>query len=321
MNPLISVIVPIYNVEAYLPRCLDSIVNQTYRNLEIVLVDDGSPDNCDAICDDYALRDHRIRVIHKENGGVSSARNTGLDIMQGQYLMFVDSDDWISPDAVQALYERLIRDDSDMAIGHMVKVFDDGSIRQVYYRAEDAVLTKAEALRRLGLTGDIPCYPVNKLYRREIFSKLRYRPISRAEDVWILPHVLDACDTISLDSRVLYYYYQRSTSIVHNSKDPQLLESAAATLYVSRFLLERELWDNAAVYAISALRQLQLVQNKKNARKLEKDAFTWQEWIALFRCCPKCFLFKLGLCMPSVYTAAYGLRRRLRSKGDCRLWN
>ncbi|HCI64916.1 MAG TPA: glycosyl transferase, partial [Clostridiales bacterium] len=104
MNPLISVIVPVYRVEAFLPRCLDSIRGQTYKNLEIILVDDGSPDNCGKICDEYAEMDSRIRVIHKKNGGLSSARNAGLDVAVGDYIGFVDSDDWIAPE----MYETLL---------------------------------------------------------------------------------------------------------------------------------------------------------------------------------------------------------------------
>ena len=100
----ISVIVPVYNVEAYLPRCVESIMAQTYQNLEIFLVDDGTKDNCGAICDAYARQDNRVRVIHKENGGLSSARNAGIDASTGEYLSFVDSDDWIEPD----MYEKMM---------------------------------------------------------------------------------------------------------------------------------------------------------------------------------------------------------------------
>lgn len=105
MEDLISVIVPIYNVENYLGKCIDSIINQTYRNLEIILVDDGSPDNCGEICDQYASQDIRIRVIHKTNGGLSDARNAGMQIMNGEFLMFVDSDDWLQDNCVEILYE------------------------------------------------------------------------------------------------------------------------------------------------------------------------------------------------------------------------
>ena len=112
---LISVIVPIYNVEKYLDRCVDSIINQTYKNLEIILVDDGSPDNCLAICDSWAEKDRRIKVIHKENGGVSSARNSALDIASGDYIGFVDSDDWIEPDMYEILIKNAKKYDADIS--------------------------------------------------------------------------------------------------------------------------------------------------------------------------------------------------------------
>lgn len=104
LQPLISVIVPCYNVEEYLPKCIESILNQTYRNLEILLVDDGSPDNCGRICDEYAAKDSRIRIIHKKNGGLSDARNAALDVMTGEYVTFIDSDDYVSDDYVEYLY-------------------------------------------------------------------------------------------------------------------------------------------------------------------------------------------------------------------------
>ena len=117
MDPLISVIVPVYKVEAYLPQCLDSICGQTYQNLEILLVDDGSPDRCGEICDQYAARDTRIRVIHKQNGGLSDARNAGMQQMTGSYLMFVDSDDMLPPNAVQTLFETALSENAELVIG------------------------------------------------------------------------------------------------------------------------------------------------------------------------------------------------------------
>ena len=114
-QPLISVIVPVYNVEEYLPRCLDSIINQTYTNLEILLIDDGATDNSGKICDEYAQKDNRIRVFHKENGGVSSARNLGLDIMRGEYVAFVDSDDAILTDYIQVLFDLCIETNAEIA--------------------------------------------------------------------------------------------------------------------------------------------------------------------------------------------------------------
>ena len=127
MDSLISVIIPIYNVEKYLPRCLDSILGQTHTNLEVVLIDDGSPDGCGAICDAYAEKDSRIRVVHQANGGVGRARNVGLAHCTGDYITFVDPDDYIFPDSIRQLYDRIQADGSDMAIGNCIRTYSDGT--------------------------------------------------------------------------------------------------------------------------------------------------------------------------------------------------
>ncbi|MGN1420913.1 MAG: glycosyltransferase family 2 protein [Eubacterium sp.] len=128
MEPLITVIVPVYNVEKYLDKCVESIVNQTYKNLEIILVDDGSPDNCPAMCDEWAKKESRIKVIHKANGGLSSARNAGIDIMSGQYVMFIDSDDYIEFNAVEIMYDSIQKADFDVCVCNVNHVNNNGEI-------------------------------------------------------------------------------------------------------------------------------------------------------------------------------------------------
>lgn len=130
MNPLISVIVPIYNVEKYLARCVDSIVNQTYKNLEIILVDDGSPDRCPKMCDDYAEKDSRIKVVHKKNGGLSDARNAGMAVATGEYISFIDSDDYVSDDFFECLLDVMNKENSDIAECSVVKLYEDGHLEQ-----------------------------------------------------------------------------------------------------------------------------------------------------------------------------------------------
>ena len=125
MKDKISVVVPIYKVQDYLERCIKSIINQTYDNLEIILVDDGSPDECPKICDEYALKDERIKVIHKENGGLSDARNFGIAAATGKYISFIDSDDWISKDFFSLLYFAIIENDCQIAECGVQKVYDD----------------------------------------------------------------------------------------------------------------------------------------------------------------------------------------------------
>ena len=142
-NPLISIIVPIYNVEVYIRNCVDSILGQSYENIEIILVDDGSPDNCGDICDEYGSKDKRIKVIHKKNGGLSSARNAGIDIATGDYLGFIDSDDWIESDMYESLYTALTSHKADISVcgryiveGSRITTISDSEKAEVFTRSE-----------------------------------------------------------------------------------------------------------------------------------------------------------------------------------------
>ena len=124
MEDLITVIVPVYKVEKYIRKCIESIINQTYKNIEIILVDDGSPDDCGKICDEYAKKDNRIKAIHKENGGLSDARNKALDLTNGKYVIFVDSDDYIEKNAIEYLYQLMQKYNTDIAIGLVNPIYD-----------------------------------------------------------------------------------------------------------------------------------------------------------------------------------------------------
>ena len=129
-QPLISVIVPVYNVEQYIHQCVDSILSQTYKNLEIILVDDGSPDNCPAICDEYARNDDRVKIIHQENGGISAARNSALDLCTGEYIAFVDSDDWIESNAYEEMMSEMQKKDLDVVFCGVNVITADGAIKR-----------------------------------------------------------------------------------------------------------------------------------------------------------------------------------------------
>ena len=211
----ISVIIPVYKVEKYLIKCVDSVINQTYKNLEIWLVDDGSPDNCPAICDEYAAKDSRIKVFHKENGGLSDARNAALDVMTGEYVTFVDSDDYIAEDAIQTMYDVLLKNDADISVGNMASIDENGNINSFYSPVEtENVLNGTEILQLLNQ----PCAP-NRLYKSEIFRDIRY-PVGRLyEDVFTWHKILDKVNRIALTGKVSYYYLIRSGSIMHSEYD------------------------------------------------------------------------------------------------------
>ena len=217
--PLISVIIPVYKVEKYLDRCVESVVSQTYKNLEIILVDDGSPDKCPQMCDDWARKDSRIKVIHKENGGLSSARNAALDIISGDYLTFIDSDDYVRADMLEIMYSRLISDNSDMAVCNY-KCFTDNGEEEYWdntYPVNDDIIDVNEAHRRICFDEYwhyvIACC---KLYKSSLFDDLRFPEGKLHEDIFTSHLVIDKCNKVSCVSDALYFYYQNDSSITHN---------------------------------------------------------------------------------------------------------
>lgn len=217
-QPLISVIVPVYKVEPYLARCVESIQNQTYQNLEIILVDDGSPDRCGEICDEMAKEDARIRVVHKENGGLSSARNAGLDVMTGEYVGFVDSDDWIHPDMYQTLYSRMIAECAQISCCG-VACHDDEKIISLFNPKKDQQLTLSTeaALRELMKNYLITNSVWDKLYRADIFKTLRMKNGVLYEDAQIQPYCIHQAQRICYTSQPMYYYYQSPQSILRGN--------------------------------------------------------------------------------------------------------
>jgi len=169
MSELITIIVPIYKVEEYLRRCVDSILKQTYKNLEVILVNDGSPDGCGAICDEYATLDGRIEVIHKTNGGLSDARNAGIEVAHGSYVSFVDSDDWIHQEYIGKLYDLLRETNSDISVCNFIKTSSD-NIELEITTGEIFEFTNHEALEQLT---DIKFYDqmvisCGKLYKKKL---------------------------------------------------------------------------------------------------------------------------------------------------------
>lgn len=211
---LISVIVPIYKVEPYLDRCVGSIVAQTYEKLEIILVDDGSPDNCGAMCDAWAEKDSRIEVIHKENGGLSDARNAGLAVATGEYISFIDSDDWIEPNFIQKLYHAMGQTGADIAECATAYVDEGGNILRNRNAAPVVEMDKLEALRRLVLEDGIYQTVWNKLYRREVIDGILFEKGKHHEDDFWTYQIFDRIKKLAVVERPMYYYLQRSGSII-----------------------------------------------------------------------------------------------------------
>lgn len=211
---LISVIVPVYKVEAYLPKCVDSILNQTFQNLEILLVDDGSPDNCGRICDAYAEKDPRIRVIHKENGGLSSARNVGLDAATGEYIGFVDSDDWIEPEMYAQMLAVLEKHDAQMVCAGRYDVDEETGAKTVgLCPAKEECISGEEFAGRVFLWDHCDSSAWDKLYRRELLQGFRYPEGRVCEDVPVTYRLALNAQRVALCDKPLYNYYHRTGSI------------------------------------------------------------------------------------------------------------
>ena len=214
MEELISVVVPIYNVEEFLEKCVDSILSQSYSNLEIILVNDGSKDNCLKICRDYELKDSRIVVIDKENGGLSSARNAGIDKATGKYIMFIDSDDYIEKTTVEKLYNNISSNGADISICNFFYSYKNENIRN------NAILntTIDDESKFSYLYGKYSLQTIiswNKLYKRELFNEIRYPDGLIHEDQYIICDLLDKSKKINyMTDEILYYYVQRDNSIM-----------------------------------------------------------------------------------------------------------
>lgn len=238
MGDLISVIVPIYNVEKYLTQCIESIINQTYKNLEIILVDDGSKDNSGKICDEYQKKDSRIKVIHKENGGTSSARNEGLEISTGKYIQFVDSDDYIDLDMIEFLYKILKEENADISMCSYYKLNKDKFTTNA--TEEKINYTSDEALQELLLDTKIRCYVCNKLIDRKCIENIRF-PVGRTfEDIITLTKIFTKADKLILVDKPKYYYRQRKGSILNNQTNELRLSYIQAVLETTQLILKEK---------------------------------------------------------------------------------
>ena len=288
MKDLISVVVPIYNVEKYLPKCVESICGQTYRNLEIILVDDGSPDQCGKLCDDYAKMDERIKVIHKKNGGLSDARNAGIEVATGKYIGFVDSDDYIHPQMYELLYDSLQKDKTCIAVCAFQSIQESEHVETKVLNSIQAEVISSETER-------INCFfeknyeeftvAWNKLYPMEYFSDIRYPKGKIHEDEFTTYKLLEKAQSISFVREPLYYYVQRGNSIMgeaFNEKRLHRLEAYQERLdqywHEKRFVwFERILF----LYRIFLLRYEKSIEGNEslNAKMLRPYKAQYNDWV------------------------------------------
>ena len=212
---MISVIIPVYKVEKYLDKCVESVVGQTYSDLEIILVDDGSPDGCSAMCDAWAEKDGRIKVIHKPNGGLSSARNAGLVKASGEYVFFLDSDDTISANCIELLADAVRRDNSDICIANVARIDENGKPIKALLFDSDMLLSKDDVFEDIAQKG-LFAYVIScgRLYRRNLFDGISFPEGRLNEDAFVYYRLFDRCSCISVRKDAVYFYLSRQGSIM-----------------------------------------------------------------------------------------------------------
>ena len=272
-NPLISIIVPVYNVEKYLQKCIESIINQTYTNIEIILVDDGSNDKCPKICDEYLKKDNRISAFHKKNGGLSDARNYGIKEAKGEYISFVDSDDFVDNNYIEEMYKIIKEDDSDIAITSNRVIYSSKTIDKS--NGERITLKPKDALKRMLLDDGIDVSANFKLYKKSLFDNVKF-PLNRwYEDAATTYKILDKTEKISFYSVATYNYFMRDNSISRNKFSEKKLDLILSTNEMSDYISKKypELTfacERRKIYAyMSVLSQLAVTDLKYP--KIQKD--------------------------------------------------
>lgn len=244
MNPIISIIVPVYNVEEYLQRCIDSILNQRFKDFELILINDGSTDNSLKICKEYSLSDSRVKVINKENGGLSSARNAGINIAKGKYIGFVDSDDWINEEMYQTLYNLLQEYDCDIAECCYKKVYDEKIIEKQKKRYEISILSNIKILESMYVNNFAgSTISVNKLYKSSLFKNIRFPEGKLNEDQFTTYKIYFNSRKVVSINREMYYYYQSGNSITRSEFSIKKLDAIEAIESSKRFFEKNNLYD------------------------------------------------------------------------------
>lgn len=259
MNELVSIIIPVYKVESYLERCIQSVRMQTYRNIEIILIDDGSPDQCGEICEYFAEKDPRIRVYHKINGGLSDARNYGVERSHGLYITFIDSDDYIASDYVEYLFNLLMKYGADIACCCMVKTTENTIAYDVNTAIpKELLLTGKDACQELlGSLYDVLVTAWGKLYKSEIVKKYTFPVGRRHEDEATTCKYYYEASKIVIGNRCLYAYYQNPNSIMHTKGDAINIDAIWAQQHRAEFfeehnekLIAQAAWDKLFYYCL-----------------------------------------------------------------------
>ena len=313
----VSIIVPVYQVEKYIRQCVDSIMAQTFTDFELILVDDGSKDKSGQICDEYARMDTRVKVIHKENGGLSDARNTGMDQASGKYFMFVDSDDYIAPTMIECLYKSILNENADIAVCNYLYYFENDRKKNFATNIKSEVLSGAEIFYNRKNERNYGIWTVawNKLYKSEVFGNIRFRLGKYHEDEFWANDIYQMDIKVIMIPECLYYYRQRDNSIMGKksiARNLDILEAFQERIYI--YLQEEKYADQAYKVLIYSLEYLEeskrLITNEAErkkyiqAEKLTKDIVnqlkkrklsTIQKVSLVFLGINPCLVFSVGI--------------------------
>ncbi len=280
-NDLISVIVPIYNVEKYLDKCINSITNQTYSNLEIILVDDGSPDKCPKMCDNWAKKDNRIKVIHKENGGLSDARNAGIDVAKGKYLYFVDSDDFVPNYSIEVLYESIIKTKKDISIGQIKRITDcnynfDNSFDENYIN-NLTILNNNSSMEQLLYNTLYSSSTAGKLFNKKVLKDIRFPYKKKYEDLGTTYKIIAKSNGVAVTNLVVYYYFvARNESIMNEKFSIDRLTALDFTLDIYDFVSKKykNIIKSAETRILIESRDIYLnIPNNKDYKEIKNNVY------------------------------------------------
>lgn len=238
----ISIIIPIYNVEKYINQCIQSVLHQSYKKLEIVLVDDESPDQCPVICDQYANEDERIKVIHQKNRGLSGARNAGMECATGEYILFLDSDDYLAPDYCEKMIAEAKMQNADIVVGEIVCVDDDGNVLDDiagFHFAQNRTMDNIQGMQVLIEQKEMKGYAWGKLYKRTIADGIDYPEGKVYEDRFTVPRYFQRSEKLALCKGAITYYRLRTTSITHDISMKKLNDLLEAEEWMVEFCKQK----------------------------------------------------------------------------------
>ena len=275
MNELISVIIPVYNVEKYLPKCIESVLNQSYSNLEILLIDDGSPDACGKLCDDYAAKDPRIKVFHKPNGGLSDARNYGMRHATGEYINFIDSDDWVDEHYIETLYRLLTDNNADLSAITLCSVNENGDEIGRKRSGTQTVFDDCTAIESMFYQDGLPWCAQAKLYKKELFDGIEFPVNVLMEDKATTYKIFAKCQKIVFAELPHYKYLVRQGSIMRSSFSEKRLRSFAVQEELNVFIENRYPQFRSITHAYTAKVSVSMLcmisaSNFENAEMCEK---------------------------------------------------